>query len=277
MQAPFIAHRDESKAPAAAPVPKLAVASVTKRFDRDGASGLLVLDSLSFEVADLDFLVIVGPSGCGKSTLLRIIDGLESPDSGTILVDGAKATGPGPGRAMVFQSFDLFPWRTAIENITFGLEVRGVGRRERLQIGQHYIDLVGLTGFEDAYPHQLSGGMQQRVGIARALAVKPDVLLMDEPFGALDIQTRDLLQDELLRIFDTEKKTVIFVTHSIEEAIYLADRIIVLSPRPARICMDVQVPFPRPRNEDIKGEPRFIEIRREIWQMLKQAVFEQQS
>jgi NitT/TauT family transport system ATP-binding protein len=277
VQAPFIVHRDESKAPAAAPVPKLAVASVTKRFDRDGASGLLVFDSLSFDVADLDFLVIVGPSGCGKSTLLRIIDGLEPPDSGTIFVDGAQATGPGPGRAMVFQSFDLFPWRTAIENITFGLEVRGVGRRERLQIGRHYIDLVGLTGFEGAYPHQLSGGMQQRVGIARALAVKPDILLMDEPFGALDIQTRDLLQDELLRIFDTEKKTVIFVTHSIEEAIYLADRIIVLSPRPARISMDVQVPFPRPRNEDIKGEPRFIEIRREIWQMLKQAVSEQQS
>jgi NitT/TauT family transport system ATP-binding protein len=149
-----------------------------------------------------------------------------------------------------------------------------VGRRERREIGRHYIDLVGLSGFEDAYPHQLSGGMQQRVGIARALAVQPDVLLMDEPFGALDIQTRDLLQDELLRIFDTEKKTVIFVTHSIEEAIYLADRVLVLSPRPARISMDVQVPFSRPRNEDIKGEPSFIEIRRAIWQMLKRAASE---
>jgi ABC-type nitrate/sulfonate/bicarbonate transport system ATPase subunit len=202
---------------------------------------------------------------------LRIVDGLESADSGTIRIDGAPVTGPGPERAMVFQGFDLFPWRTTLENVAFGLEVRGVPADERREMGQRCIDLVGLQGFENAYPYQLSGGMQQRVGIARALAIKPDILLMDEPFGSLDIQTRELLQDELLRIHEAEAKTVVFVTHSIEEAIYLADRVVVLSPRPARICTDIEVPFGRPRSEDIKGDPEFVRIRHDIWQLLKSA------
>jgi NitT/TauT family transport system ATP-binding protein len=200
---------------------------------------------------------------------LRIIDGLEPADAGTVFVDGKSVTAPGPGRAMVFQSFDLFPWRTALGNIAFGLEMRPIGAADKDRISRHYLELVGLKGFEKAYPHQLSGGMQQRVGIARALAVKPDILLMDEPFGALDVQTRDLLQEQMLRIIDAEAKTVVFVTHSIEEAIYLADRIVVLSARPAGIVMDVRVPFARPRDESIKAHPDFVRIRWEIWSKLK--------
>jgi NitT/TauT family transport system ATP-binding protein len=170
---------------------------------------------------------------------------------------------------MVFQSFELFPWRTSIDNVAFGLEVAGVGKKERMEIARDYIELVGLAGFEHAYPHELSGGMQQRVGIARALAIKPTILLMDEPYGALDVQTRDLLQDELLDIWDKQRKTVIFVTHSIEEALYLADRIVVMSPRPGRIEHVIDVPFERPRRDLIKSTPEFLNLRREIWQSLK--------
>jgi NitT/TauT family transport system ATP-binding protein len=253
-------------------VAKLRVDGLTKRFGRGDTTDLVVFENLSVAVADLEFLAVIGPSGCGKSTVLRIIDGLETPDAGAVFVDGRPVTAPGPERAMVFQSFDLFPWRTTIDNIAFGMEVRGVPRREQRERARRYIELVGLTGFEDAYPSQLSGGMQQRVGIARALAVQPGILLMDEPFGALDVQTRDVLQDELLRIWQQERKTVIFVTHSIEEALYLADRIIVLSPRPARIQMDIAVPFARPRHEAIKGDPEFMSLRQEIWQTLKRGV-----
>jgi NitT/TauT family transport system ATP-binding protein len=173
---------------------------------------------------------------------------------------------------MVFQSFDLFPWRTTLQNIEFGLEMQGRPKAERREIAQRHIDLVGLRGFEDAYPHQLSGGMQQRVGIARALAVDPGVLLMDEPFGALDVQTRDLLQDELLGIWERRRKTVVFITHSIEEAIYLADRVIVFSPRPARIEHEIRIPFDRPRHEGIKVHPTFLELRTRIWESLRAGV-----
>jgi NitT/TauT family transport system ATP-binding protein len=173
---------------------------------------------------------------------------------------------------MVFQSFDLFPWRTAIGNVEFGMEMMNVPRRECRERAQRWMELVGLTGFEQAYPHELSGGMQQRVGIARALAIEPDVLLMDEPFGALDVQTRDLLQDELLAIWQRQRKTVLFVTHSIEEAIYLADRIVLLTPRPARVERVLAVPFCRPRSEDVKSDPTFVDLRREIWQSLKHGV-----
>jgi NitT/TauT family transport system ATP-binding protein len=170
---------------------------------------------------------------------------------------------------MIFQGFDLFPWRTTIKQVEFGLELLGVPHRERLEKSRYYIELVGLRGFENAYPHQLSGGMQQRVGIARALAIDPEILLMDEPFGALDVQTRDLLQVELARILERDRKTVLFVTHSIEEAIYLADRILVLSARPARIQVTIDVPFPRPRSDDVKTTPEFLEIRQQIWERLK--------
>ena len=191
------------------------------------------------------------------------------PDSGTVELNGVPVSGPGKGRGMIFQGFDLFPWRTTIKQVEFGLELLGVPRDERERRSRHYIELVGLQGFENAYPHQLSGGMQQRVGIARALAIEPEILLMDEPFGALDVQTRDLLQVELARILERDRKTVLFVTHSIEEAIYLADRILVLSARPARVQQTIDVPFPRPRSEDVKTSPEFLEIRQEIWERLK--------
>lgn len=250
-------------------VAKLEVRNVSKTFRHRGAE-LQVLQDFSLSVEDLEFVVLLGPSGCGKSTLLRIVDGIDNCDSGSIILNGRDVTGTtGGGRGMVFQSFELFPWRTALGNIEFGLEIAGLAKSERRDRARHYIDLVGLSKFENAYPHQLSGGMQQRVGIARALAIKPDVLLMDEPYGALDVQTRDLLQIELLRIWDSERKTVIFVTHSIEEAIYLADRIVVISPRPGRIDRVIQVPFGRPRDEDIKASPEFLALRRDIWSSLR--------
>jgi NitT/TauT family transport system ATP-binding protein len=251
---------------------KLEVRGISKAYRQGGAHHVSVLADLSFTVADLEFVAVIGPSGCGKSTFLRIVDGLISPDSGSVLLDSMEVTGPGHGRAMVFQSFDLFPWRTALENVAFGLEMQELRPAERRTIAKHYIDLVGLSGFEQAYPFQLSGGMQQRVGIARALAIKPSILLMDEPFGALDVQTRELLQDELLRIWQNEPKTVLFVTHSIEEAIYLADRIVVFTPRPARIDRIIDVPFTRPRTESLKTTPPFAELRREIWDVLKTGV-----
>ncbi len=170
---------------------------------------------------------------------------------------------------MVFQTFDLFPWRTALGNVEFGLEVQGMPAAERRERARRYLARVGLASFEQAYPHQLSGGMQQRVGIARAFAVDPEVLLMDEPFGALDVQTRDVMQSELLEILDQDPKTVLFVTHGIEEALYLADRILVFSPRPARVLREITVPFPRPRREEIKIDPVFLQLRREIWDILK--------
>jgi NitT/TauT family transport system ATP-binding protein len=248
---------------------KLEVRGVSKSFRQHGES-LPVLQDFSLAVEDLEFVVLLGPSGCGKSTLLRIIDGIEDCDSGAIMLNGRDVTGTSAGgRGMVFQSFELFPWRTALGNIEFGLEVAGVGKAERREQARHYINLVGLTKFERSYPHQLSGGMQQRVGIARALAIKPDLLLMDEPYGALDVQTRDLLQIELLRIWEAERKTVVFVTHSIEEAIFLADRIVVMTPRPGRIDRIIQVPFGRPRDEAIKATPEFLEMRRDIWSTLK--------
>jgi len=252
--------------------PRLEVSHLTKAYAHGDGARMPVLEDISFAVADLEFVAIVGPSGCGKSTFLRIVDGLIAPDAGTIRIDGRPVQGAGHGRGMVFQSFDLFPWRTALGNVEFGLEMMDVPRRECRERALQWIQRVGLTGFENSYPHQLSGGMQQRVGIARALAIEPEVLLMDEPFGALDVQTRDLLQDELLAIWQRDRKTVLFVTHSIEEAIYLADRIVLFTPRPARIDRVLNVPFARPRNEEVKATPAFVELRREIWQSLKHGV-----
>ncbi len=251
---------------------KLEIDRITKTY-RQGNGGLPVLEGFSLQVKDLEFLVLLGPSGCGKSTLLRIINGIESSDSGRILIDGQDVTGTtGHGRGMVFQSFELFPWRTVLDNVAFGLEIAGLEKQQRLTQARECINLVGLSAFENSYPHQLSGGMQQRVGIARALAIKPSILLMDEPYGALDVQTRDLLQDELLNIWERERKTVIFVTHSIEEALYLADRIVVMSPRPGRIAQIIDVPFARPRRDEIKTDPAFLQLRREIWASLKKMV-----
>ncbi|WP_197918981.1 ABC transporter ATP-binding protein [Thiosulfatihalobacter marinus] len=253
---------------------KLSLNNLHKSFGRGKANPIEVVQDFSLDIRDLEFLAVIGPSGCGKSTLLRLIDGLIPADSGSILMDGRDISNKvgGEGRGMVFQSFDLFPWRTTQANVEFGLETNGVPKSERTGIAKHYIDLVGLTGFEHSYPHELSGGMQQRAGFARALAIKPEILLMDEPFGALDVQTRDILQNELLDIWQKEKKTVLFVTHSIEEAIYLADRIAVITPRPARVDRIIDVPFERPRTEDIKSRPEFLEMRQEIWSILKEGI-----
>lgn len=266
----IIANKRLAKAPSCSKVAaKIEIQNITKLYRRKGRE-LSVLENFSLDVNDLEFLVFIGPSGCGKSTLLRIIDGIETCDSGKIVLDGENVVNQtGFGRAMVFQSFELFPWRSVIKNITFGLEVAGVAKKQRMETAREYMGLVGLSAFEQSYPYELSGGMQQRVGIARALAINPSVLLMDEPYGALDVQTRNLLQDELLNIWGKQRKTVIFVTHSIEEALYLADRIVVMSPRPSRIEQIIDVPFGRPRDDSLKSTPEFINLRQDIWNILK--------
>ena len=244
---------------------------MTKIYGGRGGDSTLALDGISLELGDSEFVSILGPSGCGKSTLLRIIDGLIGFDEGEVLFNGQPVTRPKQDRGFIFQAFNLFPWRTVRGNIEFGLDVKGMPRDQRREISDRLISLVGLSGFDKKYPHELSGGMQQRVGIARALAIEPEVLLMDEPFGALDAQTREDMQDELLRIWSAEKKTVLFVTHSIEEAIYLSDRIIMMTPRPGRILADLKVPFERPRTEEHRTQADFSAFRHEIYGRLKAA------
>jgi NitT/TauT family transport system ATP-binding protein len=236
----------------------------------DGAwAGLLVLDDISFGVRPQQFVSVLGPSGCGKTTLVRIVVGIESADEGQVLIDGRAAGPPGADRCLVFQNYGLFPWRTLLDNVCVGLEIRGVPRREREARAREYLQLVGLSGFERHYPHQVSGGMQQRAGLARALSVQPRLLLMDEPFGAVDAQMRTLLQDELLRICDLTRTTVLFVTHSVEEAIYLSDRILIFSARPGRVVAEVTVDLRAPRYEyDARSGPRFGEIRRDVNRLL---------
>jgi len=208
-----------------------------------------------------EFVCVLGPSGCGKTTLLRIIAGLEEPTGGAILLNNKEITGPGSDRGMVFQEFGLFPWRTVRKNIEFGLEIRKVEKEERRKISDKYIDLVGLKGFENSHPYELSGGMKQRVGIARALANDPEILLMDEPFGALDAQTRNLMQKELLRIWSEMKKTVVFITHSVDEAVFVADRVVVMSARPGNIRYVFNVEWERPRD---RASVEFASLRKKI-------------
>ena len=241
-----------------------------RKGDGDEESAVEALKDVSFEVADQEFVCIVGPSGCGKTTLLRIIDGLIPADAGEILIDGQAVCEPAQDRGMVFQTFGLLPWRTVAGNIAIGLEIAGMESVKQKPIVQRWIDVVGLAGFERYYPHELSGGMQQRVGLARVLAIDPVVILMDEPFGALDAQTREFMQEELLRIWNQEKKTVIFITHSIDEAIYLADRVVVMSARPGRIAEILRVGIPRPRwDHDVRGTKEFAELRAHIWKELR--------
>jgi NitT/TauT family transport system ATP-binding protein len=225
----------------------LEITGVNKLFWADGKQ-MEALRDINLGIEENEFVCFIGPSGCGKTTLLRIVAGLEEPTSGTITLDGDPIKGPSPERGMVFQEYSLFPWRTVLANITFGLELRGVPLNERETRSRQYLKMVGLENFETRYPHELSGGMKQRVAIARALVNNPRALLMDEPFGALDAQTRNIMQSELLRIWEEEKKTVVFVTHSVDEAIYLADRIVIMSARPGRIKDIIEIPFPRPRN-----------------------------
>jgi len=254
----------ESRAAAmkAEPV-KIECRGVSKIFkQRGGKVQIPVLDRISLGVLENEFLVIVGPGQCGKTTLLRIIAGFETPTTGNVLLDGKEISGPGPDRGMVFQKYTLFPWRTVMGNVEMGLKLRGMAKNERREIASHYINLVGLQGFEKAYPHQLSGGMKQRVGIARAYANDPKVLLLDEPFGQLDAQTRYLMEQETARIWSAEKKTVIFVTNSIDEAVYLADRIVTLEGKlPGRMKSSYDVDLPRPREHIDK---KFLELRHMI-------------
>lgn len=231
----------------------LSVSGVSKSF-----GSVPVLIDQSLEVAEGEFVALLGPSGCGKSTLLQIINGLTSVDAGRVVLDGQDVTGKsGTGRGMVFQGADLFPWRSALENVAFGLEVMGVPRKERLERARHYLHLVGLKGFEDAWPHQLSGGMQQRVAICRSLVLDPKILLMDEPFSALDALTREELQFELRRIHRHTGKTILFVTHSISESVLLADRIVVMAPRPGRLKDSFVVELAPDRTPATLHDPRF--------------------
>jgi NitT/TauT family transport system ATP-binding protein len=227
------------------------------------------LDGVHLRVEEGEFACVVGPSGCGKTSLLQIVGGLLRPTAGRILIDGKPVTGPRPDLAIVFQEPSLLPWRTVIGNTLYGLELQGRVTPERLRRVGEIIALVGLAGFEAHYPHELSGGMQQRVNLARALAVDPGVLLMDEPFAALDAQTRELMQQELLRIWREAGKTVLFVTHQISEAIYLADRVVVLSGRPGQVKAEVAVDLPRPRPLAVKRQPRFLEMEDQIWGLIE--------
>jgi NitT/TauT family transport system ATP-binding protein len=230
---------------------------------------LRVLEGISLTVQERSFVVICGPSGCGKSTLLRLIHGLQKPDSGEIRVRGDRVTGPKLDRTMVFQHHNLMPWRTVQRNVELGLESQGVAKAERRERAERWLSKVGLSEFADYHPAQLSGGMQQRVGLARALAIEPEMLLMDEPFGALDAQTRVVLQGELERIWAADAKTVVFITHDIEEALFLADRVIVMSARPGRIVADIAVAAPRPRGDAWRADPEFGRLKGEIWGLLK--------
>jgi NitT/TauT family transport system ATP-binding protein len=230
------------------------------------------LHNFDIDIREGEFLSIVGPSGCGKSTFLNVLLGLIQPDSGDVRMQGAPIAGPSTNRAMVFQEFGLLPWRTVKANIELGLELKGLGSAERARVSGPLIEMVGLAGFDGHFPHELSGGMKQRVGLARALATDPDVLLMDEPFAALDAQTRDLMQVELLRIWQQAKKTVLFVTHQIDEAIYLSDRVMVMTKRPGRAKKIFPIELPRPRDYEMRVTPEFNELKLEIWNELKDEI-----
>jgi NitT/TauT family transport system ATP-binding protein/sulfonate transport system ATP-binding protein len=251
-------------------VSKLAIENVSRTFPgTHGGQPVKALQPTNLSVAANDFITILGPSGCGKSTLLRIVAGLDTPSTGRVLLDAREVTRPGPDRGMVFQSYTLFPWLTVADNIAFGLREKGTPEKERREIVASYVDLVGLRGFENHWPKQLSGGMQQRTAIARALANDPEILLLDEPFGALDNQTRGLMQELLLGIWEKRQKTVLFVTHDIEEAIFMASRVIVMSARPGRIKSDVAVDLPHPRHYTIKTSPEFSSLKARLTEEIR--------
>jgi NitT/TauT family transport system ATP-binding protein len=247
------------------------VRGLSKRFATfdHGNHGVLALSDINFTVEENEFITVIGPSGCGKTTLLRIIAGLIPYDEGEVTINGQLVTGPGPDRAVVFQNFALMPWADVLANVAFGLEVRGTPKSECQAKAKELIKLVGLEGFEHRLPKELSGGMQQRVGLARALAVNPRILLMDEPFGSLDEQTRRLLQEELLHIWEHERKTVVFITHSMEEAVMLGDRVMLMTPRPGRVKEMIDIPLRRPRWRELEKSAAFIEIKEYLWDNLK--------
>ncbi|MDF8265032.1 ABC transporter ATP-binding protein [Luteipulveratus flavus] len=258
---------------------KISLRGVGKQFvvrpsrDQTHAAVLDALRDIDLDIAAGELLTLLGPSGSGKTTLLDLLGGLSTPSSGQVLLDGSPTTGPGLDRGIVFQQYALFPWRTALANVTFGLEQQNLSRAARDLRAREYLELVGLAGFEDRYPHELSGGMKQRVAIARSLAYEPDVLLMDEPFAALDAQTREQLQDELLRIWRTTGATVVFITHSIEEAVYLGQRVAVLTSRPGRIKEVVDIDLPgREGGTDLRSDPAFVAYRHRLWQLLHEEI-----
>ena len=251
-------------------IPFIEARSIRLIFKSKNRDAVTALQDFGLEVARGEFVSIVGPSGCGKSTFLNILLGLVRPDSGELKLNNTPITGPGQERAMVFQEFGLLPWRTVQANIELGLELKHVAASTRAERSAELIKLVGLQGFEQHYPHELSGGMKQRVGLARALATEPEVLLMDEPFAALDAQTRDLMQTELLQIWERTRKTVLFVTHSIEEAAYLSDRVIVMTARPGRMKDIIPIGLPRPRDYEMRLTPEFNDIKSKIWEVLKE-------
>jgi NitT/TauT family transport system ATP-binding protein len=244
--------------------------SVTVEYERSGSkSALVALEDFNIGVAEGEFLTIVGPSGCGKSTFLNLVAGLWFPAAGEVLVDGERITGPAQDRAVVFQEYALMPWRTVVGNVRFGLEMQRRIDQSTDDKVAHYIELVGLNGFEDSYPRELSGGMRQRVGLARALATEPRILLMDEPFAAVDALTREVMQDELSQIMEKSRQTIIFITHSVDEAITLGDRIVVISSRPGRVKEIIPVPIARPRSgRGIRHLSEYGEIRDRIWELL---------
>jgi NitT/TauT family transport system ATP-binding protein len=252
--------------------PILDVQNLDRTFKSPSGDTITALRSVNLTVWDGEFVSLVGASGSGKSTLLRIIDGLIKPTAGSIKVDGAAVVGPGPDRAFVFQQDSLLPWRTVIENVAYGLQLSGVPKREALKKCQRFIEMTGLQGFENYYPHQISGGMRQRANVARALVVDPKLLLLDEPFAALDSQTREIMQSELLRIWSQQRKTVLFVTHQIDEAVFLSDRVVVLSARPGTVREIIPVDFPRPRDLSIKRTERFLRIVDHVWQLIEAEV-----
>jgi NitT/TauT family transport system ATP-binding protein len=264
-------------------VAKISFRRVRKEFTvrADGAGPaqrFVALESVTLDVRPGEFLTLVGPSGCGKSTLLDLLGGLAVPTDGTILLDGRPIGGPGRDRGIVFQQYALFPWRTAVQNIEFGLEVAGVAAKERRDKALHYLDLVNLAAFANRYPQELSGGMKQRVAIARSLAYEPQVLLMDEPFAALDAQTRETLQAELLHIWRSTGKTIVFITHGIDEAIVLGQRVAVMTARPGRIKQVFDIPEAlRGDTDDVRSLPLFGEVRHEIWTLLREEVSKTQS
>ncbi|GGA62133.1 ABC transporter ATP-binding protein [Pelagibacterium lentulum] len=246
------------------PNTKIAFKNVRRVFG-DGPSAFVALDHLNLDIFDGEFVTVVGPSGCGKSTALNIVAGLLGVSAGECRVDGDIVTGPGPDRGVIFQQYALFPWLTVRENVEFGLKLQGKEKSERRKIADHYIALVGLTDFANALPKMLSGGMKQRCAIARAYAVNPKVLLMDEPFGALDALTRVRMQDQLLETWSKERRTVMFITHDVDEAVYLANRVIVMAARPGRLQEIIDVNLPYPRNDELRLSPQFAEIRNKVW------------
>ncbi|AXV83940.1 ABC transporter ATP-binding protein [Ralstonia solanacearum] len=244
----------------------------TVRNDAGQREDVAVLRDFDLDIRDGEFLSILGPSGCGKSTFLGILAGLTERTGGSIRIDGKALVGINPQQGVVFQGYALFPWRTVLENIEVGLEIRGVPKAERRRIAQEYLALVGLAGAGARYPHEISGGMKQRVAIARSLAYKPDMLLMDEPFAALDAQTREILQGELLRIWEQYRKTIVFITHSLDEAIFLSDRIAVMTRRPGTVKQVLEVPLPRPRLPGLRNAEAFVHLRQQTWDILKDEV-----